>query len=70
MRRYEFVAVCPEPWPIATVCRVVDVSTSGYYQWRKAKPAPASAWQAPAPAAFTRHAGRYGTRRLRAELRG
>ena len=38
------------------------------YQWRSVKPAPAAAWQAPAQVAFTRHAGRYGTRRLRAEL--
>jgi len=45
------------------------VSLAGYYQWRKRMPPPAAAWQSAAQAAFTRHARRYGTRRLRAELR-
>ena len=68
MSRYAFIAACTEPWPVGVVCRVLGVSPSDYYQWRRAKPAPATAWQAPAQAAFTRHAGRYGTRRLQAEL--
>jgi len=45
------------------------VSTAGYYQWRRRPPQPAASWQDAAQAAFTRHARRYGTRRLRAELR-
>ncbi len=68
MSRYAFTAACTDPWAVALVCQVLNVSKSGYYQWRRAKPVPAVAWQAPAQAAFTRHAGRYGTRRLRAEL--
>lgn len=47
---------------------MLGVSRAGYYAWR-ARPAPAPApWQVAAQAAFTRHAQRYGTRRLRAEL--
>ena len=50
-------------------CRVLGVRCAGYCQWRgRAQPTPAP-WQVAAQAAFTRHARRYGTRRLRAELR-
>lgn len=45
------------------------MSPAGYYQWRQRPNRPAVAWQAAAQAAFRRHARRYGTRRLRAELR-
>ncbi len=48
---------------------MLDVSRSGYYQWQAAPVPPAPAWQPAAQQTFTRHAGRYGTRRLRAELR-
>ena len=68
MSRYTFIAACSEPWPVSVVCQVLGVSKSGYYQWRRAVPTPPPNWQAPAQAAFTRHARRYGTRRLRAEL--
>ena len=48
---------------------MLGVSCAGYYQWRgRAQPTP-SPWQAAAHAAVARHARRYGTRRLRAELR-
>ncbi len=69
MRRYQFIAACTEPWPVQVLCHVLVVSTAGYYQWRRRSPQPAAAWQEAAQAAFTRHARRYGTRRLRAELR-
>lgn len=51
------------------LCRVLQVSPAGYYQWlgRSARPTPA--WEPAANAAFSRHAQRYGTRRLQAELR-
>ena len=44
-------------------------SVAGYYQWRSRPARPVPAWEPAATAAFCRHAQRYGTRRLRAELR-
>ena len=41
MSGYAFVISCPKPWPVTTICRVLAVSTSGYYQWLQVKPAPA-----------------------------
>ena len=67
--RYRFIAACTELWPVQVLCHVLAVSTAGYYQWHRRPPQPAAAWQEAAQAAFTRHARRYGTRRLRAELR-
>ena len=69
MSRYQFIRDCLEPWPVQVLCHVLGVSCAGYYQWRgRAQPTPAP-WQAAAQQAFMRHARRYGTRRLRAELR-
>ena len=69
MSRYQFIQDCTEPWPVQVLCHVLGVSCAGYYQWRgRAQPAPVP-WQVAAQAAFLRHARRYGTRRLRAELR-
>ena len=65
MNRYQFIQACTEPWPV----QLLAVSTAGYYQWRQRPAQPAATWQPAAQAAFTRHACRYGTRRLRAELR-
>ena len=69
MSRHAFVAACPERWPVQRLCRVLSVSPAGYYQWRQRRAAAPALWPAAAQAAFTRHARRYGTRRLRAELR-
>ena len=59
--------------PVAVACRVLNVSTSGYYDWRDRLPSP----RAIADAALTEtitaaHAasqGTYGARRVHAELR-
>ena len=40
MSRYAFIAACAEPWPVQPLCRVLGVSSAGYYQWRHA-PRPA-----------------------------
>lgn len=61
-----FIRACTEPWPVQVLCHLLAVSPAGYYQWQQR---PTAEWQEAAQAAFTRHARRYGTRRLRAELR-
>ncbi|QKG51953.1 hypothetical protein [Hymenobacter sp. BRD67] len=62
MSRYAFIAACTEPWPVQQLCRVLAVSSAGYYQ-RRQRPAIAPApWQMAAQAAFSRHARRYRTR--------
>ena len=68
MSRYVFIAACAKPWPVQVLCQVLAVSPAGYYQWRQRPAAAPAPWQVVAQAAFTRHARRYGTRRLRAEL--
>jgi putative transposase len=69
MSRYQFIEDCTVPWPVQVLCRLLAVSTAGYYQWRQRPAAAPAPWHIAAQQAFTRHAGRYGTRRLRAELR-
>lgn len=68
---YQFIRACVEPWPVQVLCRVLGVSCAGagYYQWRSRAQPTSAPWQGVTQAAFTRHARRYGTRRLRAELR-
>ena len=73
MTRFAFIALHAPCWPVREQCRLLDVSPSCYYAWRKrapatAEPAPA-AWQVIAQRVFSAHAGRYGQRRLRAQLR-
>lgn len=56
------------------LCRVLRVVPARYYAWRKqaitAHPAPEPvAWQEALEQTFTHHQKRYGTRRLRVELR-
>ncbi len=67
MSKYEFIGSQTAGWPAREACRVLGVSTSGYYQWRQGGVRSTPSWQPVAQRVFTRHAGRYGTRRLRAE---
>ena len=68
MSRCQFVEQLAATEPVRVRCRVLHVSPAGYYQWldRAARLTPA--WEPAATAVFSRHAQRYGTRRLRAEL--
>jgi len=69
MSRYQFIEQVAATEPVQVLCRVLHVSSAGYYQWlgRAARPTPG--WERAATAAFSRHAQRYGTRRLQVELR-
>ena len=69
MSRYQFIEQVATAESMQVLCRVLQVSAAGCYQWwsRAARPTPV--WEPAANAAFSRHAQRYGTRRLRAELR-
>jgi putative transposase len=69
MSRYQFIKQVAITEPVQVLCRVLDVSPAGYYQWLGRANRPTPTWEPAATAAFSRHAQRYGTRRLRAELR-
>ncbi len=36
--RYEFIDAEKAIWPVGTICRVLEVSRSGYYAWRRREP--------------------------------
>lgn len=69
MNHYLFIAVCTEPWSVPVRCRLLAGSSVIYSQSRQHLSPPVVGWPPEAQAAFTRHAQRDGTRRLRAELR-
>jgi len=73
MKRFAFIVLYAVYWPVRQQCQMLGVSPSGYYAWCKCVPAlaaePALAtWQVATQQVFTAHAGRYGQRRLRAQL--
>ena len=59
-------------WPVAVLCRVLDVSRSGYYAWRGREPSPTDARRHELTDQVAEiHAqvkGRYGSPRMHAEL--
>jgi transposase InsO family protein len=65
--RYQFIEKQTAEYEIAVLCQALGVSRSGYYDWRKRLPR-AEALTTKVRQAFWRHARRYGSRRLRAEL--
>ena len=73
MKRFAFIAFRIDRWPVRVQCRLLGVSPSGYYVWRKRAPAMAEqalpAWQVAAQRVFSTHAGCYGQRRLQVQLR-
>jgi putative transposase len=70
---FAFVEAEKDSFPVATLCRLLGVSRSGYYAWRTRPPSA----RACADREFTRHIravhersrGTYGAPRIRAELR-
>ncbi|TVT39287.1 transposase [Hymenobacter setariae] len=66
MTRYQFIEQVATTEPVQMLCCVLEVSAAGYYL---SSGAGLRAWEPAATAAFSHHAQRYGTRRLRAELR-
>ena len=36
--RYQFIDAQKKAWPITLMCKVLDVSTAGYYDWGKREP--------------------------------
>ena len=71
--RFAFIKTAKAPFPVALMCRVLQVSRSGYYAWSKRPPAPRTlrdqtlALEVAAIHAESR--GRYGSPRVHAELR-
>ena len=71
--RCAFIATEKACYPVALMCRVLQVSRSGYYAWCKRPPAPRTlkdqtmALEVAAIHAESR--GRYGSPRIHAELR-
>jgi len=67
---YQYIAQRQARVSVRQRCYVLRVTTSAYYAWRvkTRRFAPVPAWQVAVRQLFVRHARRYGTRRLRAEL--
>ena len=55
-------------YPAAVLCRLLEVSRSGYYAWR-ARPERQDRLAPQVGEVFWRHSRRYGSRRITAELR-
>ena len=68
MSRYQFIEQVAATEPVQVLCRVLEVSDAGYYQWLGRADRSTPNWKRAATAAFSRHGQRYGTRCLRAEL--
>lgn len=70
MSTYRFIRTQASCYPVRRLCHVLGLAPSAYYAWLS-RPAPLAAptWEQAAVTAFAQHQRRYGTRRLRAELR-
>ena len=70
MSVYQYIAQHQARVSVRQLCSVLRVTTSAYYAWRAKirRLTVVPAWQVTVRQLFARHARRYGTRRLRAEL--
>lgn len=70
--RYQFIAEHRQEYPITTMCRVLEVSVSGYYAWCKREPSEHARSDAQlaqqVKTAFQANRGVYGSPRVHAEL--
>jgi len=71
--KYQLIEQYKQEFPIVVMCRVLEVSESGYYAWRKRPPCQRKREDArltsPMRQEFVTHQGRYGSPRLHAELK-
>lgn len=71
--RYQFIVQYQHEYPITVMCRVLDVSVSGYYAWCKRAPSQHSRedaqWAEKVKTAFQGNRCVYGSPRVHAELR-
>ena len=70
--RYQFIEGHRQQWPIRLMCRVLGVSTGGYYQWRRRPPSARQerreALAAEIKVIHEEAKARYGSPRIHAEL--
>src|SRR5262249_32851724 len=70
--RYQFIEEHRKEYPVALLCETLEVSVSGYYDWRKRPMSEHAASDArladQIQAAYRTHQGRYGSPRLFVEL--
>ncbi|MCX5114684.1 IS3 family transposase [Streptomyces sp. NBC_00378] len=75
-RRWDFVSAHASSFGVQRICRVLQISRSGYYRWitgakaRAGRQAAEDALVAEIREVHTAHKGTYGVRRVHAELRG
>jgi putative transposase len=71
--KYQFIEQHKQEFPIVVMCRVLDVSESGFYAWRKRPVCQRQREDAQLTEEmrqeFSAHQGRYGSPRLHVELR-
>ena len=70
--KHQFIAEYEQEYPITTMCRVLEVSVSGYYAWRKRAPSQHSREDAllaeQVKMVFQKNRCVYGSPRVHAEL--
>jgi transposase InsO family protein len=71
--KYQFIEQQKQEFPVVIMCRVLNVSESGFYAWRKRPTCQRQREDAQLSTqirqVFTSHQGRYGSPRLHAELK-